>query len=199
MRVRTLPLMMLAAGLFLAACGGGEGPSDAGTAEPQAADEQPVEPAEPEASEEPVEPADEEAAPTEDAAGEVDLAVGVTDLGEILVDGDGMTLYLFTEDPPGESACVDDCVAAWPPLLVDGDPQVGEGVDPGLVGTIAREDGSVQITYDGSPLYTWASDSAPGEVTGQDVQGVWFVVAADGTAVMDGGDEAEDAGRGPSY
>lgn len=133
------------------------------------------------------------------------LAVADSDLGQILVDGDGMTLYLFTEDPPGESVCFDDCLAAWPPLLVDGEPSVGEGVDEQLVGTIERDDGSTQVTYDGAPLYLWSSDGQPGDVTGQDVQGVWYVVSPDGGAIMademDESDESDDSesGSGPSY
>lgn len=135
-----------------------------------------------------------DAAETEpDAA--VDVALGETELGEVLVDGDGMTLYLFTEDPPGESVCLDDCLAAWPPLLVDGDPRIGDGVDASLVGTIERPDDGVQLTYDDAPLYTWASDQQPGDVTGQGVQEVWFAVAADGSAVMD--TEAGGQGEAP--
>lgn len=128
------------------------------------------------------------------------LAVAESELGEILVDGDGMTLYLFTEDPPGESVCTDDCLAAWPPLLVDGEPSVGEGVDEALVGTLVRDDGSTQVTYDQAPLYRWASDSEPGDVTGQDVQGVWYVVSPDGEAIQEteGTDDTE-TGSGPSY
>lgn len=123
----------------------------------------------------------------------VDVVLGETEFGEVLVDGDGMTLYLFTEDPPGESVCVDDCLAAWPPLLIDGEPRTGEGVDASLVGTIERPDDGVQLTYDDAPLYTWAADQQPGEVTGQGVQGVWFVVTADGAPVTDteAGGEAE--------
>lgn len=197
MTTRTLPLV-LALGLFLAACGEDESPAETATDPPETAEEEPSEPpaeTQEETAEEPAATPD-EAATDED----VDLAVAETDLGEILVDGDGMTLYLFTEDPPDESVCVDDCLAAWPPLLVDGEPQLGDGVDPDLVATITREDdGSTQITYDGAPLYTWASDTEPGDVTGQDVQGVWFVVAPDGTAVMDEDGEDEDADRDPSY
>jgi predicted lipoprotein with Yx(FWY)xxD motif len=128
---------------------------------------------------------DDVAAAETEPAGEVDVALGETELGEVLVDGDGMTLYLFTEDPPEESTCLDDCLAAWPPLLVDGEPRTGNGVDASLVDTIERPDDGVQLTYDDAPLYTWASDQRPGDVTGQGVQEVWFVVSADGSAVMD--------------
>lgn len=114
-----------------------------------------------------------------------DVQVAATDLGEVLVDGDGMTLYLFTNDSDGQSVCTDDCAAAWPPLTVDAETLAGDGVDDGLLGTTERDDGSTQVTYDGSPLYTWASDSEAGDVTGQGVNDVWFVVAPDGEAIMD--------------
>jgi predicted lipoprotein with Yx(FWY)xxD motif len=129
------------------------------------------------------------------AAGDAHLAVDSTELGEILVDTEGMTLYLFTNDPEGASVCEDDCAAAWPPLVVEGEPAAGEGVDEALVGTTERADGSTQVTYAGAPLYTWAQDEQPGDVTGQGVQDVWFVVAPDGEAIMDADDEqARDEG-----
>lgn len=136
--------------------------------------------------------------PTESGSESPDLAVGLTALGEILVDGEGMTLYLFTSDPPGESVCTGGCLAAWPPLLVSGDPLVGEGVDPALVGTITRDDGTTQVTYADAPLYTWASDQQAGDVTGQGVQGVWFVVSPDGDAVENDAGTAEESSGGGS-
>lgn len=126
-----------------------------------------------------------------------DVAVADTELGEILVDDDGMTLYLFTNDPEGESVCVDDCAVAWPPLTVDGDPVAGDGVDGSMIGTIERDDGGTQVTYAGAPLYTWAQDEEPGDVTGQGVQDVWFVVAPDGTPISDV--ESDAAGPAANY
>jgi predicted lipoprotein with Yx(FWY)xxD motif len=108
--------------------------------------------------------------------------LGDTDLGEVLVDSEGMTLYLFTQDSGESSACNAGCVDAWPPLLADGAPSGGEGVDAGLLGTIEREDGSQQVTYAGHPLYTYAADSAPGDTVGQGVGDVWFAVDAAGEA-----------------
>lgn len=122
-----------------------------------------------------------------------DVQVGSTELGDVLVDADGMTLYLFTNDSDGQSVCDDDCAVAWPPLTVDAEPVAGDGVDTGLLGTAERDDGSTQVTYDGSPLYTWASDSEPGDVTGQGVSDVWFVVAPDGEAIMGSDDSAAGA------
>src|SRR5215213_1609837 len=104
-------------------------------------------------------------------------------LGSFLVDDKGMTLYLFTKDTPNTSVCYDKCATAWPPLLTSGDPVAGEGVDASLFGTTNRTDGTVQVTYNGWPLYYYEKDKAPGDVTGQDVGGVWYVVSATGDQV----------------
>ncbi len=97
------------------------------------------------------------------------------DLGQILVDPRGMTLYLYTRDEPSVSHCYDACAAAWPPLLTDSDPTGTDAITDGL-GTTPRDDGGLQVTYDGQPLYYWAKDQKPGDTTGQNVGGVWFVV-----------------------
>ena len=104
-------------------------------------------------------------------------------LGSFLVDDKGMTLYLFTKDTPNTSVCYDKCATAWPPLLTTGDPVAGEGVDASLFGTTERTDGTVQVTYNGWPLYYYEKDKAAGDVTGQDVGGVWYVVSAAGDQV----------------
>jgi len=104
-------------------------------------------------------------------------------LGSFLVDDKGMTLYLFTKDSPNTTVCYDKCATAWPPLLTTGDPVAGEGVDVSLFGTTNRTDGTVQVTYNGWPLYYYEKDKAPGDVVGQDVGGVWYVVSAAGDKV----------------
>jgi len=104
-----------------------------------------------------------------------------SDLGTILVDTNGTTLYLFTNDSPGVSTCEDACLTAWPPLT--GEPEAGTGVDDSLLGTLTRSDGSTQVTYNGWPLYYWANDLAAGDTTGQGVNGVWFVVSPQGQAI----------------
>jgi len=104
-------------------------------------------------------------------------------LGSFLVDDKGMTLYLFTKDTPNTTVCYDKCAIAWPPLLTTGDPVAGEGVDASLFGTINRTDGTVQVTYNGWPLYYYEKDKAPGDVVGQDVGGVWYVLSAAGDKV----------------
>jgi predicted lipoprotein with Yx(FWY)xxD motif len=143
-------------------------------------------------------PADEER--SRDAAGdevreEPHVAVSRSDLGDILVDDRGMTLYLFTEDDDGQSVCVDACAAAWPPLLVEVPPVAGEDVDASLLDTIERDDGSTQVRYAGWPLYTWAQDQQPGDLTGQGVQEVWFVVSPEGEPVRND-DERSSTGHG---
>ena len=104
-------------------------------------------------------------------------------LGSFLVDDKGMTLYLFTKDTPNTTVCYDKCATAWPPLLTTGDPLAGEGVDASMLGTTTRTDGTVQVTYNGWPLYYYEKDKAPGDVVGQDVGGVWYVVSAEGNQV----------------
>jgi predicted lipoprotein with Yx(FWY)xxD motif len=96
-------------------------------------------------------------------------------LGSILTDAQGMTLYLYTKDEQGTSNCYDQCATAWPPLLTDTDPTGPDMIAAGL-GLSERADGSQQVTYNGLPLYYWYKDSKPGETTGQNVGGVWFVV-----------------------
>lgn len=103
---------------------------------------------------------------------------GNDELGAFLVDAQGMTLYLFTNDAPGVSNCTGQCLANWPPLLVaEGEqPTLAAGI-PGRLGVIQRpDDGTFQVVYNGMPLYTWVKDAQPGDATGQNVNGVWFVV-----------------------
>ncbi len=132
-------------------------------------------------------------ATTSEAPAEGTVAVADSDLGKILVDPDGMTLYLFESDTGGSSTCYDDCEASWPPLI-DAEPTAGEGADESLLGTTERDDGEMQVTYDGHPLYHFASDTAPGDTNGQGVGEVWFVVDPTGTAVTD-----EEGGGRPGY
>lgn len=103
-----------------------------------------------------------------------------------LVDDEGRTLYLFTNDTPnsGTSTCTGDCLAAWPALVVTGSATAGEGVDATLLGTITRDDGTMQVTYNGWPLYYYASDAAPGDMLGQGLNDVWFLVSGAGTAIQ---------------
>ncbi len=108
--------------------------------------------------------------------------MATTDLGDIIVDDEGMTMYLFMPDAQGDaSVCNDECAAAWPPQIEI--TEVGDGLDESLVGTITRDDGSVQGTYNGWPLYYFSGDSAPGDVNGQGLNDVWYVIDASGAAI----------------
>lgn len=111
-----------------------------------------------------------------------EVVVSDSDLGPILTDGDGNTLYLFIPDAQGDPTCYDACEANWPPLV--GDATAGEGTDASLFGTATRTDGSTQVTYNGWPLYYFAADAAPGDTNGQGLNDVWFVLSADGNAVQ---------------
>lgn len=121
----------------------------------------------------------------EPAAGDATVAAAETELGTVLVDGEGMTLYMFMPDAQGPSTCVDQCLNAWPALA--GPATAGDGVDEALLGTAARpDDGTEQVTVDGWPVYYFAQDAAPGDVTGQGVGDVWFALDADGEPIPAG-------------
>jgi predicted lipoprotein with Yx(FWY)xxD motif len=106
------------------------------------------------------------------------LVGGNDELGDFLVAANGMTLYLFENDSTNRSNCYDQCADAWPPLTIDEGqtPVAGPGLS-GNLGTTNRDDGTIQVTYSGMPLYFWAADQEPGDATGQGVGDVWFVVA----------------------
>jgi predicted lipoprotein with Yx(FWY)xxD motif len=104
-------------------------------------------------------------------------------LGEILVGDNGLTLYIFTRDEPGVSNCDIDCLTAWPPLLTQGNPELGPGIDPALVGMATLADGSSIVTYNQMPLYYYAKDLQPGDATGQAVGGVWYVLSPTGAVI----------------
>ena len=116
-----------------------------------------------------------------------------SDHGPLLVDGDGMALYVFLEDGDGESTCFEACADNWPPLLTDGDAVADGDADERLLGTTERGDGGVQVTYDGQPLYLFAGDRAPGDLNGFGSGDVWWPVAPDGSVLdaQDGDAPAE--------
>lgn len=170
--------LVIALMLLLAACGGDDTGSTttAGATETTAA------------------PAGTAAAPTTEAGGE-QVVLASSDLGEILVDGAGATLYLFEPDAQGPSTCYNACESNWPPLV--GEVSAGDGVDGSLLGSVARNDGSEQVTYDGWPLYYFAGDAVAGDANGQGLNDVWYVVSAAGTAI--GMPDAPAAASGSAY
>ena len=101
-----------------------------------------------------------------------------------MVDEAGLSLYLLTSDERNVSNCTGGCAAAWPPLRTEGDPEAGEGVDDESLGTISRENGDSQITYNGKPLYHFVNDGGPGDTLGQGQDGVWFVVSPHGSPIQ---------------
>lgn len=124
-----------------------------------------------------------------------EVTTGTTDLGIVLVDSGGFTLYVFTVDGDSVSNCVDACAATWPP--VDGNTSAGAGTDPASFTSIERPDGSSQLAVNGQPLYLFAGDSAPGDANGHGVEGTWFAVGPEGEPISDssGSDPApEDDG-----
>lgn len=118
-----------------------------------------------------------------DGASQEQIVSAETSLGTILVDEEGKTLYIYTPDSPGKSTCEGGCLAAWP--AVPGDAIAGEGVDESLLGTIERSDGSTQTTYADWPLYYFAQDQSAGDVNGQGVSNVWYVLSPEGKIIKD--------------
>jgi predicted lipoprotein with Yx(FWY)xxD motif len=112
---------------------------------------------------------------------DVTVAYGETALGDTLVDGTGMTLYLFEADAAGTPTCVDACADAWPPVTVTGDPVIGDGLNDSLFATVARPDGAQQLTVDGHPLYLFSGDTKAGDTNGQGVADVWYAAGIDGS------------------
>jgi predicted lipoprotein with Yx(FWY)xxD motif len=116
-------------------------------------------------------------------AHEVELGDSDT-LGQHLVGEDGKSLYLFTPDTTSASNCNGDCATSWPPFtLEDGETVKGGDGVTGTFATITREDGSVQVTYAGHPLYYFSGDQAAGDTNGQGLNDKWYLVKADGSAV----------------
>lgn len=137
----------------------------------------------------------------DDAEGASDATVQLSaheDFGDILVGPDRLTLYMFDEDEreSGESACYNGCAENWPPLVIEGEPVAGDGVTAPLT-TFERADGSRQVAAHGWPLYYWIGDEGEGDVNGQGVNQVWWVLGPDATEIREvpAADEDDD---GPS-
>jgi predicted lipoprotein with Yx(FWY)xxD motif len=141
--------------LATAACGGG---GDSGSAEQ-----------------------DDDATPQSRTSAATTLETAKSDLGEILVDAEGMTLYMFDPDEQGQSVCDAGCLEAWP--VVEGPVTAGAGVDASLLGTAKATDGSTMATYNDWPLYYFVQDEQAGDVTGQGDGDVWWVMSPDGRPI----------------
>ncbi|MFJ8076546.1 SCO0930 family lipoprotein [Streptomyces sp. NPDC096176] len=119
------------------------------------------------------------------------------DLGEVLADSEGLTLYRFDKDTakPPKSNCEGDCAKAWP-IVAAGGANAAPGVDPSLIGEVTRADGTKQLTIDGWPMYRYAKDTKAGDVKGQGVGGTWYAAAPDGKKAAPGaaGEAGEEAG-----
>jgi predicted lipoprotein with Yx(FWY)xxD motif len=192
-KAKTYGLALLAAGalalmLAIAGCGGGSDSTSSSSA--TSAESAPAKEAEPV-----------KAAPNAEK-GTTFVSLGnVADLGMVLVDSKGMTLYDFQKDQGTESACFGECAAAWPPLLTKGEPQPSNGADAAQLGTTERKDGTTQVTYAGHPLYGFVGDKAPGEANGNDVDafgGEWYALEGNGEEPEDSGGSESDGGEDDS-
>lgn len=165
---------LVAAGFIAAACssgtGGGTGLYGSTPASPSAA---PVVAASP--------------SPAPPVASGTAINVGTTKVGQVLVDSNGQTVYLFLADNGATSSCNSaSCVQYWPPVLSNGAPQAGARVNASLLGTITRSDHTTQVTYAGHPLYRFISDQMAGDVAGQGLNSFgapWYVVSPSGALI----------------
>ena len=127
------------------------------------------------------------APPTTQSGQPATLGVANNDnLGKILDDRQGRTVYLFQKDSGTTSACTGACASAWPPVRVRGKPTVGTGATGSLLGTTSRSDGEPQVTYNGHPVYTFTGDKSPGDANGQAATafgGGWFALSPAGDQI----------------
>jgi predicted lipoprotein with Yx(FWY)xxD motif len=110
------------------------------------------------------------------------ITLGDSEYGEMLFSSKKQAIYIFENDPKGETVCYGECAEAWPPVLTKGKPRADRGVNAALLGTLKRRDGKLQVTYAGKPLYFY-SHEGPGEVRCHNVDlngGFWWVVGPDG-------------------
>ncbi len=129
------------------------------------------------------------------------LGVASTSLGDVLVDGQGLTVYMLTADSPNHSSCSSQCLAYWPPVAASsgGAPSV-----PGISATLGvtkATDGKSMLTANGWPLYTFANDGAPGDVEGEGVQtfgGTWYALSPAGQPIK-AAPSSTDTGGGGGY
>jgi predicted lipoprotein with Yx(FWY)xxD motif len=169
--------LALLAVLVIAGCGGGSSSSSSSTSESEPATTTTTE----------TESTTETAAAPEKAESSAPVAVvkvtNTDDLGKVIVESKGMTLYDFHKDKGTTSSCYGPCAEAWPPLLTSGTPRATGGAESSLIGTTKRKDGTVQVTYNGHPLYGFVEDKKPGETNGNDVSAFgaeWYALEPNG-------------------
>jgi predicted lipoprotein with Yx(FWY)xxD motif len=124
------------------------------------------------------------------SGGSSTLNVSDTSLGKVLVSSDGHTVYDFGKDTGSKSMCNGGCAGEWPPVTTKGKPTAGSGVTKSMLGTTRRSDGTMQVTYNGHPLYTFSGDSKAGDTNGQgldDFGGIWWALSSSGADVTSGG------------
>jgi predicted lipoprotein with Yx(FWY)xxD motif len=155
---------LAAAAVVLAACGSNSSPSDPATSSPVVS------------------------ATVQANAGVSSVVIKTmhTSKGTVLVNADGLTLYWFARDTATKSQCRGSCATYWPPVIGTASAAAGTALPHGF-GTIKRADGQIQATYDGHPLYTYAGDTAAGQVNGNDVKasgGLWWAVTPSGATLQ---------------
>ena len=127
------------------------------------------------------------------------VKVAHSELGKILVDSRGRSLYMLSADSANKSTCFGACAQAWPPLRTTRKPTVGKGLKASKVGRIEPADGKSQVTYNGHPLYRFVNDKKPGDTNGQGITafgGRWFVLSPAGKKVSRG---LSSSGGGGGY
>ena len=124
--------------------------------------------------------------PAKGSAPGVTVGVKRSDLGTMLVDAKGRTLYLFEADETTKSTCYGACAGVWPPLTTTAAPKAGPHVIASELGTTKRTDGTTEVTYHGHPLYYYAGDGQPGATKGQALDqfgAEWYVLAPSGSKI----------------
>ena len=108
------------------------------------------------------------------------IEVDDAEIGPVLVDGDGRSLYVYLLDDATSTACDDACRTTWTPVLVAGKLTLADELDRSLFGRRALGDGEKQLTIDGQPVYRYVDDVEPGDQLGQGTDTLWFMVKPSG-------------------
>lgn len=124
------------------------------------------------------------------------VKISQTALGDVLADPSGQTLYAFTNDVDAKSTCYGTCAEAWPPVIVPDDFVISPGLDSGIFANTQRDDGQRQLVAGKYPLYLYAADAKPGDVTGQGSADVWYAVDTSGRLIEDATPTDHDSGGG---